>query len=46
MDVKQVVFEGIPKLDDANWAGTAKSSQCALILTEGDSAQVDGSCWT
>ena len=26
---------GIPKLDDAEWAGTAKSDQCALILTEG-----------
>lgn len=30
---------GIPKLDDANWAGTKKSSQCTLILTEGDSAK-------
>jgi len=30
---------GIPKLDDANWAGTAKSSRCTLILTEGDSAK-------
>lgn len=30
---------GIPKLEDANWAGTAKSSQCTLILTEGDSAK-------
>jgi DNA topoisomerase-2 len=29
----------IPKLDDANWAGTSKSSQCTLILTEGDSAK-------
>lgn len=29
----------IPKLDDANWAGTAKSSKCTLILTEGDSAK-------
>jgi DNA topoisomerase-2 len=28
----------IPKLDDAIWAGTAKSDQCTLILTEGDSA--------
>ena len=32
-------IRGIPKLDDANWAGTAKSSQCTLILTEGDSAK-------
>jgi len=29
----------IPKLDDANWAGTKKSDQCTLILTEGDSAK-------
>lgn len=29
----------IPKLDDANFAGTSKSSQCTLILTEGDSAK-------
>jgi len=29
----------IPKLDDANWAGTKKSDQCILILTEGDSAK-------
>ena len=28
-----------PKLDDANWAGTKKSDQCVLILTEGDSAK-------
>ena len=24
----------VPKLDDANWAGTKKSEQCTLILTE------------
>lgn len=30
---------GIPKLTDANWAGTAKSGRCTLILTEGDSAK-------
>ena len=29
----------IPKLDDANWAGTKKSNECILILTEGDSAK-------
>jgi len=29
----------IPKLEDALWAGTAKSDQCTLILTEGDSAK-------
>jgi len=32
-------FVGIPKLDDANYAGTAKSGDCTLILTEGDSAK-------
>jgi DNA topoisomerase-2 len=30
---------GIPKLDDANLAATRHSSQCTLILTEGDSAK-------
>ena len=30
---------GIPKLDDANFAGTSKSQDCTLILTEGDSAK-------
>ena len=30
---------GISKLDDANMAGTAKSKDCTLILTEGDSAK-------
>jgi len=30
---------GIDKLEDANWAGSNKSSQCTLILTEGDSAK-------
>ena len=30
---------GIVKLDDANWAGGPKRSQCTLILTEGDSAK-------
>jgi len=29
---------GIPKLDDAEWAGGPHSSECTLILTEGDSA--------
>ena len=36
---KKNVIKGIPKLDDANWAGTSKSAQCTLILTEGDSAK-------
>ena len=30
---------GIPKLEDANWAGTQRSKDCTLILTEGDSAK-------
>jgi len=29
----------VPKLDDANDAGTRKSSRCTIILTEGDSAK-------
>ena len=36
---KQNKLRGIPKLEDANWAGTAKSAECCLILTEGDSAK-------
>ncbi|MBF76254.1 hypothetical protein CMK20_19000 [Candidatus Poribacteria bacterium] len=36
---KQNKLRDIPKLDDANWAGTRKSEQCTLILTEGDSAK-------
>ncbi|KAI5147095.1 DNA topoisomerase II [Nematocida ausubeli] len=32
-------LRGIPKLDDANNAGTRFASQCTLILTEGDSAK-------
>ena len=27
---------GIPKLEDANDAATAKAGECTLILTEGD----------
>jgi DNA topoisomerase-2 len=30
---------GIPKLVDANFAGTAKAARCTLILCEGDSAK-------
>lgn len=30
--------KGLPKLHDAKWAGTRHSSQCLLIVTEGDSA--------
>lgn len=36
---KKKTIKGIVKLDDANWAGTDKSKQCTLILTEGDSAK-------
>ncbi|KAH9385556.1 DNA topoisomerase II [Nematocida major] len=32
-------LRGIPKLDDANNAGTRYAAQCTLILTEGDSAK-------
>lgn len=32
-------LKGLPKLEDAHWAGTRKSPQCYLILTEGDSAR-------
>jgi DNA topoisomerase-2 len=37
--VKKSKLTGIPKLDDANHAGTAKSRDCTLIITEGDSAK-------
>lgn len=36
---KQRKLQGIPKLEDANDAGTPKSLDCTLILTEGDSAK-------
>ncbi|KAG2523814.1 hypothetical protein JM16_002302 [Phytophthora kernoviae] len=36
---KKSRLTGIPKLDDANHAGTAKGKDCTLILTEGDSAK-------
>ncbi|XP_017754472.1 PREDICTED: DNA topoisomerase 2 [Eufriesea mexicana] len=36
---KQRKLQGIPKLEDANDAGTSKSLECTLILTEGDSAK-------
>ncbi|KAI5170713.1 DNA topoisomerase II [Nematocida sp. LUAm3] len=32
-------IRGIPKLDDANNAGTRHAAKCTLILTEGDSAK-------
>ncbi|VDK31554.1 unnamed protein product [Taenia asiatica] len=36
---KHAKLKGIPKLDDANDAGTRNSQHCTLILTEGDSAK-------
>lgn len=36
---KRIKLTGIPKLDDANFAGSAKSKDCTLIITEGDSAK-------
>jgi DNA topoisomerase-2 len=36
---KKSTIKGIPKLYDANFAGTVKSTKCILILTEGDSAK-------
>ena len=35
---KKRTLRGFPKLEDALWAGTSKSEECTLILTEGDSA--------
>jgi DNA topoisomerase-2 len=32
-------IRGIPKLTDANWAGTEKSKNCIIIFCEGDSAK-------
>jgi DNA topoisomerase-2 len=32
-------IRGIPKLVDANWAGTDKSKDCIIIFCEGDSAK-------
>ena len=37
--VKSKNIRGIPKLIDANWAGTEKSNQCTIIFCEGDSAK-------
>jgi len=36
---KSKSIRGIPKLIDANFAGTSKSDKCILILCEGDSAK-------
>lgn len=38
-DGKKISRIIVPKLDDANFAGTKQSSECTLILTEGDSAK-------
>ena len=35
---KSKIVRGVPKLHDAQWAGTRRSSECLLIVTEGDSA--------
>lgn len=41
-DGKKVTkLTGIPKLDDANYAGGKRSQDCTLILTEGDSVTGD-----
>jgi DNA topoisomerase-2 len=37
--VKSKSVRGIPKLTDANWAGTEKSKECMIIFCEGDSAK-------
>ncbi|KRY36227.1 putative DNA topoisomerase 2 [Trichinella spiralis] len=36
---KHSKLKGVPKLEDANEAGTKNSHRCTLILTEGDSAK-------
>ncbi|KAL3285410.1 hypothetical protein HHI36_019512 [Cryptolaemus montrouzieri] len=36
---KQSKLKGVPKLEDANEAGTKNGIKCTLILTEGDSAK-------
>ena len=36
---RKSTITGIPKLDDANKAGTKHSKECTLIVTEGDSAK-------
>ena len=36
---KKVKLLGIPKLEDANLAGTKHAEECTIILTEGDSAK-------
>jgi DNA gyrase/topoisomerase IV subunit B len=36
---KSKSVRGVPKLTDANWAGTDKSNECIIIFCEGDSAK-------
>ena len=36
---KKSSIKGIPKLDDANKAGTSQSDKCTLLVLEGDSAK-------
>jgi DNA topoisomerase-2 len=36
---KKTKIKNLPKLEDANYAGSKKSVDCVLILTEGDSAK-------
>lgn len=36
---KKAKLLGVPKLEDANDAGTKHAAQCTIILTEGDSAK-------
>lgn len=38
-DGRKTATVNVPKLIDAGWAGGARSGQCTLILTEGDSAK-------
>ncbi|KAI3386214.1 hypothetical protein SNEBB_004294 [Seison nebaliae] len=41
---KSSKIKGVPKLDDANDAGTKSSVDCTLIVTEGDSAKALAIC--
>jgi DNA topoisomerase-2 len=36
---KKTKLKGVPKLEDANEAGSRNAHRCTLILTEGDSAK-------
>lgn len=36
---KKSKLKNLPKLEDATYAGTKKSNECTLIITEGDSAK-------